>query len=320
MRLQVSLLTASLFFFPALAGCARSESGSIDSTAERRTGDASTAKESGPRDGVFAANRSARPAMTWVASPHFRRAEGGPRTAAEVDAIVLHTTEGRYDEAESFEVNQARNYAGVVRYFQNNDRQVSAHFVIGPAGEITQMVDVGDIAHTQTYYNARSIGIECAGWSDRPETWTPAMLESLVELVSWLAVEWEVPLERPEGDAYSGPWSIVDPVAYEELLAEAVAAAAADELEAADAPVIGDGSPDDARPTIGTGGFDADPSPTTGASTTGALSIDDRPARRFNGAGLVGHYQIQPWNRTDPGPYFPWAWFEAQVRRRVERP
>ncbi len=32
----------------------------------------------------------------------------------------------------------------------------------------------------------------------------------------------------------------------------------------------------------------------------------DFPGDQFNLPGIVAHGQIQPWNRTDPGPYFPW--------------
>jgi len=220
-----------------------------------------TGATSGPAagSGALSGVESWAPAMSWVASPHFRPV---PRTPADVDAIVIHTTEGSYDESLSFEANQARVYEGTIRYFERNSREVSAHFVIGPYGEVTQMVDEADIAHTQTYYNARSLGIECAGWSDRPETWTSELLDSLVELTAYLAVKWDVPVVRPAGDANTGPHSV----------------------DASDAP--------DGRST---------PS-----------------GRRFNGAGIVAHAQIQPWNRTDPGPHFPWESFLARVRARVE--
>lgn len=191
-----------------------------------------------------------RPSMAWVAAGSFRPSQRSP---ADVTAIVIHTTEGRYNPQLSFAENQAANYRDTIRYFQTNDRNVSAHFVIGPNGEICQMVREQDIAHTQTYYNGRSFGIECAGWSGRPETWTPELMEALVELTAYLCVKWEVPVSHPAGTAYEGPNRVV--------------------LENGD--------------------------------------------ERFTGAGLVGHFQIQPWNKTDPGPYFPWSEFSKRVSERV---
>lgn len=34
----------------------------------------------------------------------------------------------------------------------------------------------------------------------------------------------------------------------------------------------------------------------------------------YDEAGLVGHGQVQPWNRTDPGVYFPWEGLLADVQ------
>lgn len=201
--------------------------------------------------GCSANSHAVRPEANWVPSPYFR---GGPRTPDDVHAIVLHTTEGRYDETQSFAANQARIYHATIRYFQDNEREVSAHYVIGPHGELTAMVDERNIAHTQTYYNARSFGIECAGWSDRPETWTPAMIDTLVDLIAYLSVTWDVPIERPDGNAYEGPH---------------------------------------------------------------AISTEHGP--RFDGSGVVGHDQVQPWNKTDPGPHFPWDEVLTRARERAGR-
>jgi N-acetyl-anhydromuramyl-L-alanine amidase AmpD len=33
----------------------------------------------------------------------------------------------------------------------------------------------------------------------------------------------------------------------------------------------------------------------------------DYPADIYTAAGLVAHSQVQPWNKSDPGPYFPWV-------------
>lgn len=42
----------------------------------------------------------------------------------------------------------------------------------------------------------------------------------------------------------------------------------------------------------------------------------DFPNDYFDAPGVVAHGQIQPWNRTDPGPYFPWddVLAEAQAK------
>ena len=190
------------------------------------------------------------PSVVWVSAGSFRKAE---RTPEDVVAIVIHTTEGSYNKERSFAANQARNFRGNVNYFRKNERNVSAHFVIGPNGEICQMVNETDVAHTQTYYNDRAIGIECAGWAGRKETWTPELLDSLVNLVAFLSVKWEIPAYQPEGTAHEGPNRI--------------------EIE------------------------------------------NKRP--EFTGAGLVGHYQVQPWNKTDPGKPFPWEEFEKRVQDRI---
>ncbi|MCB9895767.1 MAG: N-acetylmuramoyl-L-alanine amidase [Planctomycetes bacterium] len=41
------------------------------------------------------------------------------------------------------------------------------------------------------------------------------------------------------------------------------------------------------------------------------------PTNDFTGTGLVGHYQIQPWNRTDPGSYFDWNQLVTEVNNRL---
>lgn len=134
----------------------------------------------------------------YVPARHFRAAS---RTAAEIDTIVLHTTEGSYDPGRSFRENQRYVYERTIRYFQAPDREVSAHFVVGPEGQVTQMVRTTSIAYHATYYNSRSVGIECAGWADRAETWTPELLEALVELTAKLCRVYGIVPVRPEGDA-----------------------------------------------------------------------------------------------------------------------
>ncbi|MCC6546601.1 N-acetylmuramoyl-L-alanine amidase [Candidatus Sumerlaeota bacterium] len=203
------------------------------------------------------------PAMSWVDAGPYRKAQ---RKKGDIVAIVIHTTEGNYRDNLTFKENQRVAYKGNVNYFKGNDREVSAHFVMGPKGEICQMVNETDIAHTQTYYNGRGIGIECAGWGRFEEQWTPEMMDSLVNLCAYLCVKWDIPAYHPDGTAYEGPYSL--------------------EIQAP--PLDDEGKP----------------------------KRSDR-TNRFLGRGLVGHYQVQPWNKTDPGPHFPWKEFSERVRERI---
>src|SRR5688572_5212012 len=44
----------------------------------------------------------------------------------------------------------------------------------------------------------------------------------------------------------------------------------------------------------------------------------DYPNDQFNAPGIVAHGQVQPWNRTDPGPYFPWSSFITNVQKIID--
>lgn len=43
----------------------------------------------------------------------------------------------------------------------------------------------------------------------------------------------------------------------------------------------------------------------------------DYPNDRYNEPGIVAHSQVQPWNKTDPGIYFPWDDVLGDVAERV---
>ena len=44
----------------------------------------------------------------------------------------------------------------------------------------------------------------------------------------------------------------------------------------------------------------------------------DFPNDLYTGTGLVAHSQVQPWNKQDPGPYFPWTQVLNEVQARVD--
>lgn len=145
------------------------------------------------------------PAVSWNASPNYTWANR--EISHDIDAIVIHTTEGTYSSSLSFAGNQEKVFLATLSWFESASSGVSSHYVVSGTGEIVQMVKDKDIAWHATYYNSRSIGIECAGWASKPETWNEANLDALAHLVAWLCEKYDVPVGHPPGDAKtSGGW------------------------------------------------------------------------------------------------------------------
>ncbi|MEM8947203.1 MAG: N-acetylmuramoyl-L-alanine amidase [Planctomycetota bacterium] len=171
----------------------------------------------------------AKPAKINIASPSFGQRDFSPGV---VDSVVMHTTEV--------------SLRGTIEIFQNRANSVSSHFVISPGGDIYEMVDPRDQAWHATYYNSRSIGIEMVGFAGMASTWNEKNLAALTELLSWIVTAYpEIPIVRPEGNAY------------------------------------------------------------------------DFPNDRYDAPGIVAHSQVQPWNKSDPGRFFPWEDVLADVASRV---
>lgn len=113
-----------------------------------------------------------------------------------VRRIVIHVTAGQAD------------YRRTVKYFQNPThegapRQASAHYVIGQAGEVVQMVRHNDIAFHARSANHDSIGIEHVArppgeWGKGDSGLLPTEEEyrSSARLVRWLCDRYELPLDR----------------------------------------------------------------------------------------------------------------------------
>jgi len=167
------------------------------------------------------------PAIIWDPSPNYNS-----RGGVTIDSIVIHTTEG--------------SYSGAVSWLKNPSAGASAHYVIKENGtEIKQLVADSDRAWHATYYNSRSIGIECAGFAGQASTWTQGILPALYDLVAWLCYTHGVQAVHPGGQATS------------------------------------------------------------------------QSQQDFSSVGLVGHFQVQPWNRTDPGAYFDWGALVTEVNNRL---
>lgn len=123
------------------------------------------------------------PGSIWNPA-HSSNYTNSSRTAATIDSVVIHTTQG--------------SYAGAISWFKNSSSNVSSQYVIRSSdGQITQMVDDTDTAWHASCYNSRSIGIEHEGFVADPDLWyTEAMYTESAKLTAWAAEQWGIPLDR----------------------------------------------------------------------------------------------------------------------------
>ncbi len=130
--------------------------------------------------------------VLWLPSPNFNN-----RPSREaIDTIVIHTVQGSYESGKTTLRDDTRPL----------ESRVSAHYIISPAGEITQLVQLEKRAWHATYYNDRSIGIEMAGFAEQSSTWNPQNLAALENLVTYLAAKYSsIHIVHPEGDASTYP-------------------------------------------------------------------------------------------------------------------
>jgi N-acetyl-anhydromuramyl-L-alanine amidase AmpD len=110
------------------------------------------------------------------------------RLKKNVNYVVIHTLEGPYEPN--------------IRFFERpNDRGVSSHFVVGKEpGQITQMVDIEDVAHTQgeAAYNYNGVSIEMEG-SATEDAHTDALYENTAAVTRYVCEEWGIDTVHPEG-------------------------------------------------------------------------------------------------------------------------
>ena len=105
------------------------------------------------------------------------------RQVGDVDAVIIHTVQG--------------SYAGCISWFHNCSAQVSAHYVVSTAGEITQIVDEIDIGWHVSCWNGFTIGIEHEGYAEDPATWyTDAMYNASAALTADILTDWNLPADR----------------------------------------------------------------------------------------------------------------------------
>jgi hypothetical protein len=120
----------------------------------------------------------------WVAASdaNWRRADR-PEDYS-IDMVIVHVTQGSFE--------------GAVRAFQDPGHQAAAHYVVGQDGRITQMIRELDVAYHagNRAYNERSVGIEHAGFVDRPQDFTDAMYAASARLTAGICARYGIPVDR----------------------------------------------------------------------------------------------------------------------------
>jgi len=123
------------------------------------------------------------PGAIWSAaySGNYTNASRG---AAQINYVIIHTTQG--------------SYSGAISWFKNSSSNVSAHYVIRSSdGQVTQMVDDADIAWHDACFNSETIGIEHEGFVADPGKWyTEAMYKASAKLTRWLCDQYGIPKDR----------------------------------------------------------------------------------------------------------------------------
>jgi N-acetyl-anhydromuramyl-L-alanine amidase AmpD len=121
----------------------------------------------------------------WMGPPASGNYEAG-RRGNSIRFVIIHTTEGSAQSA--------------LDWFKNPASGASAHYIIKTDGIIWQVLGDQDTAYHagNLTYNLQSIGIELEGWADGPDfSWqTNAQYGALQNLVSWLAGQYGIPLDR----------------------------------------------------------------------------------------------------------------------------
>ncbi len=127
------------------------------------------------------------PPIPFVQAAHY----GKGRPQGTPNQIIIHTAEAKQTPT------TAKAVAG---YFATTDTVASAHYIVD-SGSVYQSVDEGDQAWHAAGDNARSIGIEHAGYAKQtPEEWqseyNQAMLKLSAQLAADIAARYGIPAVR----------------------------------------------------------------------------------------------------------------------------
>lgn len=144
-----------------------------------------------------------------------------------VDRVIIHVTQG--------------SFASAVKVFQDPGHGAAAHYVVREDGQVTQMIRELDVAfHAgNREFNERSVGIEHAGFVEKPEDFTDAMYAASARLTARVCARYGIPVDREHiighvevpGTDHTDPGKGWDWEKYLRLVARASTASAASAQE-----------------------------------------------------------------------------------------
>ncbi len=118
--------------------------------------------------------------ILFVPSPNFHK-----KIDRKVDKIIIHITQGSFKSAMS--------------WFKMKKSKVSAHFLIGRAGQAIQMVALENVAWHARPWNTRSIGIEHEGFynfNGKTTEFTEEQYLTSARIVKELCELYQIPMDR----------------------------------------------------------------------------------------------------------------------------
>ena len=124
------------------------------------------------------------PQAVWRPAASCNYTNSNREASYDIDKIVIHVAEG--------------SYSGTIGWFQNCAAGSSAHYVISRRGGVAQSVRGEDIAWHAGWWptNKHSIGIEHAGYTNNPNSFTSRMYHASARLSAWCCKKYRIPIYR----------------------------------------------------------------------------------------------------------------------------
>jgi hypothetical protein len=124
------------------------------------------------------------PRAVWRPAASCNYTNSNREASYDISKIVIHVAEGPY--------------SGTISWFQNCAAGASAHYVVGRRGTVAQSVRDEDIAWHAGWWqtNKHSIGIEHAGYTNNPNSFTRRMYRASARLSAWCCKKYRIPMDR----------------------------------------------------------------------------------------------------------------------------